>query len=180
MWSEVKSLSWLFGTPWTVAHQDPLSMGFSRQEYWSGLPFPSPGDLPLPGIEPRSPTLKADTLTSEPPGKPVCFCIYVPLDSLSCDTLYINVYIYMYVCYSHVSNSSWPRGLKPTMLLWPRNPPGKSSGVYSYALLQGIVPTQGLNPGLMYCRQILYSLNYLGSPTCTYNYYYYSYVIFFT
>ena len=46
-------------------------MGFSRQEYWSGLPFPSPGDLPNPGIEPRSPTLQADALTSAPPGKPV-------------------------------------------------------------------------------------------------------------
>ena len=46
-------------------------MGFSRQEYWSGLPFPSPGDLPDPGIKPRAPTLEADTLTSEPPGKPI-------------------------------------------------------------------------------------------------------------
>ena len=46
-------------------------MGFSRQEYWSGLPFPSPGDLPNPGIEPRSPVLEADALTSEPPGKPI-------------------------------------------------------------------------------------------------------------
>ena len=55
---------------WIVAHQAPLSMGFPRHEYWSGLPFPSPGDLPDPGIEPRSPTLKADALTSEPPGKP--------------------------------------------------------------------------------------------------------------
>ena len=56
-------------TPWTVAHQARLSMGFSRQECWSGLPFPSPGDLPDPGIEPRSPALQAHTLTSEPPGK---------------------------------------------------------------------------------------------------------------
>ena len=56
--------------PWTIAHQAPPSMGFSRQEYWSGLPFPSPGDLPDPGIEPRSPTLQADALTSAPPGKP--------------------------------------------------------------------------------------------------------------
>ena len=57
-WSEVKSLSrvWLFATPWTVAYQAPLSMGFSRQEYWSGLPFPSPGDLPDPGVEPRDRT----------------------------------------------------------------------------------------------------------------------------
>ena len=52
----------LFGNPWTVAHQVPLSMGFSRQEYWTGSPFPSPGDLPNPGIEPRSPTLQADCL----------------------------------------------------------------------------------------------------------------------
>ena len=65
----VKSLSRvrLFATPWTVAHQAPPSMGFSRQEYWSGLPFPSPGDFPNPGIEPRSPALQADALTSEPP-----------------------------------------------------------------------------------------------------------------
>ena len=56
-------------TSWTVACQAPLSMGFSRQEYWSGLPFPSPGDLPDPGIEPRSPTFQADALPSEPPGK---------------------------------------------------------------------------------------------------------------
>ena len=58
----------LFVTPWSVARQAPLSMGFSRQEYWSGLPFPSPGDLPDPGIEPRSPASEADALTCEPPG----------------------------------------------------------------------------------------------------------------
>ena len=58
-------------TPWTVAHQAPLSMGFSRQEYWSGLPFPSPGDLPNPGIEPRSPALQADDLLTELCGKPL-------------------------------------------------------------------------------------------------------------
>ena len=58
----------LFATPWTVAHHVPPFMGFSKQEYWSGLPFPSPGDLPDPGIEPRSPALQADALTSEPGG----------------------------------------------------------------------------------------------------------------
>ena len=70
-WSEVKSLSrvQLFATPWTVAYQAPLSVGFSRQEYWSGLPFPSLGDLSDPGIEPGSPTLQADALPSEPLGK---------------------------------------------------------------------------------------------------------------
>ena len=67
----MKSLSCvqLFVTPWTVAHKAPPSMGFSRQEYWSGLPFPSP-DLPDPRIEPRSPILQAVALPSERPGKP--------------------------------------------------------------------------------------------------------------
>ena len=69
---KVKSLSRLrlFMTPWSVAYQAPQSMGFSKQEYWSGLPFPFPGDLSNPGIEPGSPTLQADALPSEPPGKP--------------------------------------------------------------------------------------------------------------
>ena len=57
-------------TPWTAALQAPLSMGFSRQEYPSGLPFPSPGDLPDPGIKPGSPVLQAESLPTEPPGKP--------------------------------------------------------------------------------------------------------------
>ena len=69
---KVKSLSCvqLFVTPWTVAYQAPQSVEFSRQEYWSELPFLSPGDLPNPGIEPRSPALQADVLPSVPPGKP--------------------------------------------------------------------------------------------------------------
>ena len=57
-------------TPWTVACQASLSVGFPRQEYWSGLPFPPPGNLPNPGIEPMSLALQADSLLSEPPGKP--------------------------------------------------------------------------------------------------------------
>ena len=56
-------------TLWTVVCQAPLSTGFPRQEYWSGLPFPSPRDLPDPGIEPQSPVLQADSLRSEPSGK---------------------------------------------------------------------------------------------------------------
>ena len=69
----VQSLSHVrfFAIPWTVAHQAPLSMGFFRQEYWNGLPFPSPGDLSDPGIQPGSPALHADFLLSEPPGKPI-------------------------------------------------------------------------------------------------------------
>ena len=61
-------------TPGTIAHQAPLSMGFPRQEYWSGLTFPSPGDLPDPGIKPESPVLKADSLLSELPGKSHVSC----------------------------------------------------------------------------------------------------------
>jgi len=59
-----------FATPWDVAHQATLSIGFSRQEHWSGLLFPSPVDLHDPGVKPGSPTLQADSLPSEPPGKP--------------------------------------------------------------------------------------------------------------
>ena len=82
----MKSLSrvQLFATPWTVAPQAPLSMGFSRQEYWSGLPFPSPGDLPNPGMEARSPALQADALPSELKG----FAMLCYAKSLqSCPTL---------------------------------------------------------------------------------------------
>ena len=69
---KVKSLSRvrLFVSPWTVAHQAHPSMEFSRQQYWSGLPFPSPGDLTDLGFEPGSPALRADALLSEPPGNP--------------------------------------------------------------------------------------------------------------
>ena len=75
---KVKSLSCvqLFETPWTVGHQAPPSMGFPRQEYWSGLLFLSPGDLPHPGIELGSPALQADASASEPPGKPNLINMY--------------------------------------------------------------------------------------------------------
>ena len=66
----------LSATPWTVARQAPLSMGFSQQESWSGLPFPPPGDLPIPGVEPMppvSPALAGRFFTTEPPGKPSIF-----------------------------------------------------------------------------------------------------------
>ena len=73
---KIKSLSRvrLFVTPWTVAYQAPPSVGFSRQECWSGVPLPSPGDIPDPGIEPGSPALQKDALPSEPPGKPPVTC----------------------------------------------------------------------------------------------------------
>ena len=66
---------WLFATPWTIAHQAPLSTEFSRQEYWSRLPFPFPGNLPYRGIEHWFPALQADSLLCEPPGKPAMVII---------------------------------------------------------------------------------------------------------
>ena len=67
--AQMLSHVWLLVTPWTIARQALLSMGFSRQEYWSGFPFPPPGELPDSGIEPGSPALQAGCLTTEPPGK---------------------------------------------------------------------------------------------------------------
>ena len=78
----------LFETPWTVAHQAPLSMGFPRQEYWSGLPSPFPGDLTDPGIKPASSALAGGFFTTEPPGNPVRMCAAATAKSLqSCPTL---------------------------------------------------------------------------------------------
>ena len=76
--------------PWTVAHWAPLSMEFSRQEYWSGLPFPPPGYLPNLGIEPRSPTLQADSLPFEPSGKPSSRYIY---------NIVIQLYIHIFILF---------------------------------------------------------------------------------
>ena len=89
----------LFATPWTVACQAPPSMAFSRQEYWSGLSFPSPRDLPHPGIEPWSPKLRAGSLPSEPPGKSfiyICVCVCV------CVCVYIYIYISFFRFFSHI------------------------------------------------------------------------------
>ena len=70
-----KSCPSLFATPWTVPCWAPLCMGFPRVEYWSGLPFPSPGDLPNPGMEAASPALAGEFFTTEPPGKPLLFLL---------------------------------------------------------------------------------------------------------
>ena len=78
----------LFAIPWTEAHKASLSMEFSRQEYWSGYSFPSPGDLPDPGIEPESLALQADSLPSEPPEKPI---------SLKCEKIIISL-LYIPYC----------------------------------------------------------------------------------
>ena len=132
-------------TPWTVAHQTPLSTGFSRQEYWIGLPFPSPGDLPDPGTKPRSPTLQADSLPTELGGKPK---VKVKV-AQSCPALF-----------SSMDCSPW-------------NSPGQDTGVGSLSLLQGILPIQGENPGLLHCRWILHQLSHQGSPLLTYMFVYF-------
>ena len=92
-----------FATPWTVTYQAPPSMGFPRQEYWSALPFPSPGDLPDPRIKPWSPTLQADALPSEPQGKP-----------------YSHIYIHIYVCVCVCINihKIWERRAKCGLVFW--------------------------------------------------------------
>ena len=105
---KVKSLSHvpLFVTPWSVAYQVPPSLGFSRQEYWSGLLFPSPGDLPNPGIEPRSPTLQADALPSEPPGKLIYNVVLISavLQNASVSTqIYILFHILLHYALSQVT-----------------------------------------------------------------------------
>ena len=103
---KVKSLSrvQLFATPWTVAYQALPSMGFSRQEYWSRLPFPSPGDLPDPGIKPGSLSLQADALTSEPPYKGNIFSLMMrtfKINSLSnfqiCNTISLTLVTMLYI-----------------------------------------------------------------------------------
>ena len=78
----------LLATPWTVAHQAPLSMGFSRQEYWSGLPCPPPGDLPHTGMETTSPALAGGIFTTEPPGKPIFYYSLHCVWPLSCVQLF--------------------------------------------------------------------------------------------
>ena len=122
----------LFATPWTAACQSPLSMGFSRQPYWSGLPCPPPGDLPDPGI-------KLVSLMS-----PALAGVSEGVKLLSCFRLFAT---------------PW---MVATRLLCPWDFPGKSSGVDCHFLLQGIFPTQGSNPGLRHCRQTLYHLSHQG------------------
>ena len=120
--------------PWTVAHQTPLSMKFSRQEHCSGLPFPSPGDLPNPVIEPRSPILWEDSLPSEPPGKPKvtqsCSTLYNSIDYTIHGILYAR--ILEWVAFSFSRRSSQPRDQIQVSHTaggsLPAEPPGKLQG----------------------------------------------------
>ena len=112
----------LFATPWTVAPRDPLYMGFPRQEYWSGLPFPTPGDLPTQESNPRLLRWQAHSLPVNHQGSLTCKAKVKVLVAQPCLTL------------------SRPRELQPTRLLCPWNSPGKNTGVGCHSLLQGIFP----------------------------------------
>ena len=134
----------VFETPWTVAHQAPLSMGLSRQEYWSGSLCPSPGDLPNPGIEPVSPAWQADSL---------------PLNHLGTSEINLIVMKVAQLCPTLCDPID-----EPVSLLCPWNSPGKNIRVGSNSLLQGIFPIQESNSGLPQCRRILYCMSHQESP----------------
>ena len=105
-WSKVaQSCLTLFATPWTVAYLAPPTMGFSRQEYWNGLPFPSPGDLPDPGIEPGPPALEADALTSEPPRKPQQMAIHWFFSNLDPTQTLYEIWNYFQFSFHDVGSS---------------------------------------------------------------------------
>ena len=146
-WESVSGV-WPLATPWTVACQAPLSMKFSRQEYWSGYPFPSPGDLPNSRIELRSPTLQVDSLPSETLGKPMVFGIKVVKK--------ITHIPIMHVCVlSHFSRvwlfvPPWTVACQAPLFMWfssqeywgglPFSPPGDLPDI-------GIEPA-GIDPGI--------------------------------
>ena len=171
-------------TPWTIQ-----SLKFSRPEYWSGLPCPSPEDLPNPGIEPRSPALQADALPAEPqekpqntemaslsllqrifpiqgsnPGLPQCRQILYQMSHKG------SPRILEWVAFPFSRKPSQPRDRTQVPSLQvdslPAEPQGKpkNTGVGSLSLLQGIFLTQESNWGLQHCRWILYQLSYQGSP----------------
>ena len=139
----------LFATLWTVGHQTTLSIGFSRQEYWA-LPCPLPGDLPgiphrFKGLNPHVFCLlhwQAGPLPLVPPGNCHCAVLVTQFCPTLCDPM----------------DGSQPRSSVHG------NSPGKNPGVGCHALLQGIFPTQRLNPGLPHYGWVLYRLSHQGSP----------------
>ena len=155
-------------TLWTIACQAPLSMGFSRQEYWSGLPLPSPGDLSHPGIEPRSPALQADSLLTELWRKP-SHCIWWAIYHSECyilffSTTYVYLYIYIYI-YIHIHIKVKVKSPSRVWLFatpWTVAHQAPLSMEFSrqeywsglHLLLQEIFLTQGSNLHLPHCRML--------------------------
>ena len=162
-------------TPWTVALQASLSMGFSSQEYWSGLPFPSPGDLPDPWIKPESPSLAGEFFTTAAAAAKSlqsCPTLCNPIDGSPPGSPNPGILQARTLEQVAISFSSEPPGNVHAMLCLVAqscpilcNPtdcslpgsslqgdsPGKNTGVGCQAFLQGIFPTQGSNPGLLHC-----------------------------
>ena len=137
----------LFVTPWTAACQAPLSIQFSRQEYWNGLPCPSAGDLPNPGFEHQSPELQADSLLTELPGR--------------LERLFLSISIHRSLSRVQLFATPWTvaHQAPPSM--------GFSRQEYWNGLpfpSPGDLPDLGIKPCLLYCRQILYRLSHQGSP----------------
>ena len=122
-----------FASLWTVAHQTPLSMGFSRQEYWSGLPCPPPGNLPDPEIKPVSSAFQMDSFPVSHQGSPVKS--YSGLVAKLCSTLWD------------------PMDCSPPSSPWDF--PGKNTGEGCHFLLQGIFPTQGLKLQFMLLNELI-------------------------
>ena len=130
-------------------------MEFSWQEYWSGLPFPSPGNLPHLGIKPGYPALQAYSSLCKPLGKPEDILPVWENERKSESES---------ECCSVMSDSLWPHRWEPARLLCPWNSAGKNTRVGCHYLLQGIFPSRGLNTGLPNCRPILYCLSPQGNP----------------
>ena len=137
------------------------SWGLSRQEYWSGLPFLSPGDFPDPEVKPGSPALQENSLPSEPSGKTK---LKPHKWKLFDHTKGNGQRIHLNRTKQSESQSVMSDSLQPHGLYSPWNSPSQDYGVSSLSLLQGIFSTQASNPGLPYCRQILYQLSHEGSP----------------
>ena len=136
-------------TPWTIAHQVPLSIEFSRQEYWSGLPCPPPGDLVTQGSN---------------PGLLQCRWILYQLSQQGSLNPADSKWNPMLRAAVLVTQSCWMLcNCIPPSLFCPWNSPVKNTRVGSHSLLQRVFPTQGSNPRLLLCRQILYRLSHQGS-----------------
>ena len=178
--AELLTHVWLFVTLWTVAHQGPLSMGFSRQEHWSGCHFLLQGIVPTQGLNPR--LLRCRRILYHWATREAHSLIRMFIYSLASGCqggpwwlrckestcqwvnhhMITEVEKWKWSC-SVVSDSLRPHGLYS---LW--NSPGQNTGVGSLSLLQGIFPTQGSNPGLLHRRWILYQLSHQGCWTVLY------------
>jgi len=174
--AQLLSHIWLFVTPWTLAYQAPLSMGFSRQEYWSRLPFPPPGDLPNPGTERAFPALAGGFFTTEPPGEPRCLFWSLLLlfsGSVACQaslsfTVFQSLLKLMSIESGMLSNHHSPPALNLSQhkglfqwLMWPKDwsfsfsisisPSNVHSGLISFRIdWFDLLPVQGTLKSLLY------------------------------